>query len=47
MRILHVLGALDTGGIEVMVMNLYRAVDRSSVQFDFVIHTEKRCFFEK
>lgn len=46
MRILHVLGALDTGGIEVMVMNLYRAVDRSSVQFDFVIHTEKRCFFE-
>ncbi len=43
---MHVLGALNPGGIEVMVMNLYRAIDRSRVQFDFVIHTADRCFYE-
>ena len=28
-----------------MVMNLYRAVDREKIQFDFVIHTDKHCDF--
>lgn len=40
-RILHVLGGLDRGGAESMVMNLYRVIDRTQVQFDFIIHTEK------
>jgi len=43
MRILHVLGRLDRGGAETMVMNLYRRMDRSRLQFDFVIHTEDVC----
>lgn len=38
LRILHVLGGLDRGGAETMVMNLYRNIDREKVQFDFVIH---------
>lgn len=42
-RILHILGALDRGGAETMVMNLYRNIDRSKIQFDFLIHTEKEC----
>ncbi len=45
-RVLHVLGELNYGGIEVMVMNLYRNIDRSRVQFDFMIHTPHRCVFE-
>lgn len=45
-RILHVLGSLEIGGAEVMIMNLYRQIDRSQVQFDFVIHTTEHCFFE-
>lgn len=40
-RILHVLGGLGRGGAESMVMNLYRAIDRTQVQFDFIIHTEE------
>ncbi len=40
-RILHVLGGLERGGAESMVMNFYRAIDRTKVQFDFIIHTEK------
>ena len=45
-RVLHVLGGLDRGGAESMVMNLYRNIDREAVQFDFVIHTsEKQAYY--
>ena len=27
-------------------MNLYRHIDRSKVQFDFLVHTTKKCFFD-
>ena len=37
-RILHVLGTLNMGGAESRVMDLYRNIDRSKVQFDFAIH---------
>lgn len=42
-RILHVLGRLDRGGAETMIMNLYRNIDRSKIQFDFIIHTNDKC----
>ena len=42
-RILHVLGRLDRGGAETMVMNLYRLLDTGRIQFDFVIHTDEKC----
>ncbi|WP_422479485.1 glycosyltransferase family 1 protein [Pleomorphochaeta sp. DL1XJH-081] len=45
-RILHVLGGLDLGGAETIVMNLYRNIDREKVQFDFVVHTQNKCFYE-
>ena len=35
-RILHVIGVLNRGGAETMIMNLYRSIDRTKVQFDFV-----------
>ena len=35
-RILHVVYKMDRGGTETMIMNLYRHIDRSKVQFDFV-----------
>lgn len=42
-RVLHVLGGLDRGGAETMVMNLYRNIDRTKIQFDFVVNkTEKK-----
>lgn len=46
-RILHVLGRLDRGGAETMVMNLYRNIDRSKIQFDFVVHTKDKCDFDE
>lgn len=41
-RILHVLGGLERGGAETMVMNLYRNINRSQIQFDFIVHTADR-----
>lgn len=35
-RILHVIGIMDRGGAETMIMNLYRRIDRTKIQFDFV-----------
>ncbi len=46
-RILHVLGNLNLGGAESRIMDLYRNIDKSRVQFDFVIHTTKECYFTK
>lgn len=39
-RILHVLGCLNRGGAETLVMNLYRNINREVIQFDFLIHSE-------
>ncbi len=38
-RILHVIGIMNRGGAEAMIMNLYRNIDRNRVQFDFVENT--------
>lgn len=45
-RILHVIGSMNRGGAENMIMNLYRHVDRSKVQFDFVENTDKEAAFD-
>ena len=37
-RILHIIGRMDRGGIETMLMNIYRNIDRTKVQFDFLAH---------
>lgn len=37
-RILHVFGQLNIGGAESRIMDLYRKIDRTKVQFDFLIH---------
>ena len=46
-RILCVMSTLDRGGAESMCMNLYRHIDRTKVQFDFVKHTSKTGVFEE
>lgn len=46
-RVLHVLGGLNLGGAETMVMNLYRAMDRTQIQFDFIIHLQGKQAYEE
>ncbi len=45
-RVLCVFACLDRGGAETMCMDLYRKIDRSKVQFDFVKHTPRKGAFE-
>ena len=46
-RVLHVIGAMDRGGAETMIMNLYRAIDRTKVQFDFLVHEQRVCDYDE
>lgn len=46
-RILQVIGHMDRGGAETMIMNLYRNIDRSRIQFDFVQHYDKAAAFDQ
>ncbi len=39
-RVAHVMGKMVGGGVEAVVMNYYRHVDRSKVQFDFLIDSD-------
>ena len=36
LRILHVVVNMNRGGAETLIMNLYRKMDRTKVQFDFL-----------
>ena len=37
-RVLQVMGIVASGGVEAVIMNYYRHIDKSKVQFDFVVH---------
>lgn len=41
-RILMLFTIMNRGGAETMVMNYYRNIDRTKVQFDFMVHREER-----
>lgn len=44
-RVLHIVGGLDAGGIETLLMSVYRQIDRSRVQFDFLVGKDERYFY--
>ena len=46
-RILCVFSELNCGGAETMCMNLYRRIDRSKIQFDFIKHGPRKGAFEE
>jgi len=46
-RVLQVLPGLNRGGLETFVMNVYRAIDRSQIQFDFLTNMEHGDYSEE
>lgn len=42
-RVAQVMGIMNNGGVEAVVMNYYRAIDRTRVQFDFFV--DETCSF--
>ena len=45
-RILQVVPKMFAAGIETFIMNMYRNIDKSKVQFDFLVHSKSREFFD-
>ena len=39
-RVLQILGIVANGGVEAVIMNYYRNIDKSKIQFDFVVHND-------
>lgn len=44
-RVLHVIGSLNIGGSQSMVINLHKAIDRTKVQFDYIIDHSDHLYF--
>jgi glycosyltransferase involved in cell wall biosynthesis len=47
LRILHIVQGMNRGGIETMLMNLYRYINRDDVQFDFMISCIEKSDYEE
>lgn len=46
-RILHVVGIMNYGGAETLIMNWYRNIDRTKYQFDFLVHTNEEGAYDQ
>lgn len=47
LRVLHMIGSLEIGGSQSLIMNIYRKIDRDEIQFDFIVDHPERDFFKK
>lgn len=45
-RVLQVVTHMNRGGLETMLMNYYRHIDRNKVQFDFLVHRQERAAYD-
>lgn len=45
-RVLQVVTHMNRGGLETMLMNYYRHIDHSQVQFDFLVHRFERADYD-
>lgn len=45
-RVLHVVTHMNRGGLETMIMNYYRNIDREKLQFDFLVHRMNRADYD-
>lgn len=45
-RVLQIVPNMQAGGLENFIMNIYRKIDRESIQFDFLVHYKERKHFD-
>lgn len=45
-RVLQVATIMNRGGLETMLMNYYRQIDRSKIQFDFMVHRMEKGHYD-
>ena len=46
-KVLHIVSSLGGGGVEKMLFEYYRNINRHEILFDFVVHGEKEGILEK
>ncbi len=46
LRVLHIVTDMRRGGLETMIMNYYRNIDRSCIQFDFLEHRQGKTDYD-
>ncbi|KYG27663.1 glycosyltransferase family 1 protein [Alkalihalobacillus trypoxylicola] len=46
-RILQVVTVMNRGGLETMLMNYYRQLNRKDIQFDFMVHREQEGHYDQ
>lgn len=45
-RVLHIVSYMQRGGLETLIMNCYRHIDREKLQFDFIVHRDFRSDYD-
>lgn len=45
-KVLHVVGGMDIGGTETMLMNIYRNIDREKIEFHFISYYGRKGFYD-
>jgi glycosyltransferase involved in cell wall biosynthesis len=45
-RVLHVLGGMNRGGVETWLMHILRHIDRDRFHMDFLVHTTEPCVYD-
>lgn len=45
-RILQIVPNMQAGGLETWLMNQYRCLDRTKIQYDFLVHYHKKFFYD-
>lgn len=46
LKVLHVVGAMNMGGTETMLMNVFRSINRNEIQFDFVSYSPNKAYYD-
>lgn len=46
MRVLQIVTYMGHGGLETMIMNYYRNIDRTKIQFDFLVHRKEKADYD-
>lgn len=45
-RVLHILQRMEAGGTQALLMNIYKKIDKSKVQFDFLVEYPNKEFYD-
>ena len=45
-KVLHIVGRMNKGGTETMLMNIYRNINREKLQFDFLVHGDGDGYYD-